>query len=423
MHPLTSLRRLAIGAVLAGAATGALGAGPALAAGSTCTFDPANHTIALADGSGNQPLGVSVNAAGVPFFGIPKGAIQVTQGPLSFPILCTGQGTIATVTNTHILNITRSAASGTERNVTIDETNGTFTPGSTVDPDGRGEVKINVFGAPDNPTDLVVIGTPQADAMQISGAGDVNLNAPSPGHPGDLDMDVRVVGGAQSVTVHGGGGDDVIDGGSNSSSSPPSTVPLLLFGDDGDDELFGGETFDTLSGGNDGDFLVGTRGANAAGVDRLDGGAGFDNAIYDAHDIFFNSGAEGKFLQNVVGRLALAPQTLDANAATTARLTMSWTHPKGWRDLRAVSLRLERGTEQVGTIDLRPRGERLTAHGKVALVEGSRVTHHGKTITAHLAMRLARSLAGQNLRVAVQATDRHGHQQLEPDAGSIRVAK
>jgi hypothetical protein len=124
-----------------------------------------------------------------------------------------------------------------------------------------------------------------------------------------------------------------------------------------------------------------------------------------------------------VGRLALAPQTLDAKAATTARLTMSWTHPKAWRDLRAVSLRLERGTKQVGTISIRPRGEHLIAHGKVALVEASRVTHHGKTITAHLAMRLARSLAGQNLRVVVQATDRDGHTQLQPDAGLIRVGK
>ena len=52
---------------------------------------------------------------------------------------------------------------------------------------------------------------------------------------------------------------------------------------------------------------------------------------------------------------------------------------------------------------------------------GSRVTHHGKTVTAKLALRLPRSLAGQNLRLAVEATDRDGHRQVEPDAGAIRV--
>jgi hypothetical protein len=54
---------------------------------------------------------------------------------------------------------------------------------------------------------------------------------------------------------------------------------------------------------------------------------------------------------------------------------------------------------------------------------GSRLSHHGKWVTAKLAMRLPKSLAGQNLRLAVQATDRHGHRQLEPDAGAIHVAK
>ena len=36
-------------------------------------------------------------------------------------------------------------------------------------------------------------------------------------------------------------------------------------------------------------------------------------------------------------------------------------------------------------------------------------------------MRLDRSLAGQDLRLGVQATDRNGHTQLEPQAGLIRV--
>ena len=38
-------------------------------------------------------------------------------------------------------------------------------------------------------------------------------------------------------------------------------------------------------------------------------------------------------------------------------------------------------------------------------------------------MRLDRSLAGQEVRVDVLATDRQGHTQMEPQAGVIRVAK
>jgi hypothetical protein len=44
-------------------------------------------------------------------------------------------------------------------------------------------------------------------------------------------------------------------------------------------------------------------------------------------------------------------------------------------------------------------------------------------VTAKLALRLPRSLAGADLRIDVRATDRHGHQQLERDAGVIHVGR
>jgi hypothetical protein len=86
-------------------------------------------------------------------------------------------------------------------------------------------------------------------------------------------------------------------------------------------------------------------------------------------------------------------------------------------------VRLYDGADLVGMISVRPRDERLTADGSVELSAGSRVAHQGRTVTAKLALRLSKSLAGRYLRIAVQATDRHGHKQLEPDAGTIRVAK
>lgn len=317
MHHLRSLRRLAVGAALAGASVGAIGVGPALADGNstTCTFDPTTHTVALTDGTGNAPLGVGVNAAGVPFFGIPAGAIQVTQGPGSFPILCVGQGTVATVANTDTINISRSAASGTERNVTIDESGGAFAPGATAESDQHPEIEVNVTGDAGTPTDLVVVGTPQRDVIRVSGPGDVNLNADQ-----DSDMDIRVIGGAQSVTVHAGGGDDYVDGHSVPGvlGSFSATVPVLLFGEDGQDLLAGGLAPDILSGGNDTDYLSTAGGLKADGVDRLDGGPGLDTATYDAGDILFGSGIEQKFVATV-GRLALTPRALDAHVAETGQ--------------------------------------------------------------------------------------------------------
>jgi hypothetical protein len=47
--------------------------------------------------------------------------------------------------------------------------------------------------------------------------------------------------------------------------------------------------------------------------------------------------------------------------------------------------------------------------------------HSGRTVTARLAMRLARSLGGRSLRLAVQATDVNGRRQLDAHAGVIRV--
>ena len=102
---------------------------------------------------------------------------------------------------------------------------------------------------------------------------------------------------------------------------------------------------------------------------------------------------------------------------------MSWKHPRSWRELRSLKLSVYHAGKVVGAVNARPGSGRLTSTGAVDLMSRSRLSHHGKWVTAKLALRLPKSLAGQNLRLAVQATDRHGHRQLEPDAGAIHVAK
>jgi hypothetical protein len=126
----------------------------------------------------------------------------------------------------------------------------------------------------------------------------------------------------------------------------------------------------------------------------------------------------------LVGLAKLTPTTIHAHAGKVAHLTLAWTSPVGWRQLRSIQLRLYRGATAVASITIAPLSARLSSHGAVTLIRNrSRLDHAGKTITANLRLRFPRALAGWTLRLAVQATDIHGHQQLEPDAGTIRVSR
>ena len=131
-----------------------------------------------------------------------------------------------------------------------------------------------------------------------------------------------------------------------------------------------------------------------------------------------------EFGPDTFGRPSLAPAVVHTRPGKVTRVAMSWTHPRSWRELRSVELRLYRGAKTVGRIALRPNSARLSAFGAIQLVAGrSRLTHRGKTVTARLVLRLPRSLAGADLRVAVEATDRKGHHQLAALAGRIDVAR
>ena len=121
--------------------------------------------------------------------------------------------------------------------------------------------------------------------------------------------------------------------------------------------------------------------------------------------------------------LRLTPKALRVEAGETARLRLSWRHPRSWRQLRRIELRVYRGDARVGAVAIRPRGKRIEADGAVRLAgKASRLAHKGKTVSARLALRLDRSLAGERLRLAVAAVDRGGVEQVERRAGSIRVA-
>ena len=68
-------------------------------------------------------------------------------------------------------------------------------------------------------------------------------------------------------------------------------------------------------------------------------------------------------------------------------------------------------------INARPAAARLSSNGVVDLMSGSKLGHHGKWVTAKLAMRLPESLAGETLRVDVRR-----HATAVEHAGSVADA-
>jgi hypothetical protein len=403
MQSPRSLRRLALGAAIAGAAVGTV---PALAsAASTCSFDPVTKRATIIDGSGGADLRMFRFNQFIEFADGDSPA-QACDGPTGF----------ATNTTTDRIIVQGTSTSPFDGYV-IDQSQGAFAPGATLESDGDSELEVQVRQLNGAPARLTVIGTSGPDTVRIAGPNAIALGTDS-----DIDENIFNANGgsyrADTIVVNGGGGDDFLSGrGVEGFIGGPATVPVALNGGKGNDTLVDGLSFDGLNGGPGNDLLFSVDGKG----DSLSGGTEFDTATFDTQDTV--AGDVEQRTVGKVGRLRLAPAVVQAEPGKTARLAMSWTHPRSWRDLRTVKVRLYDGAKPVGTINVRPRGERLTADGAISLAASSRVTHHGKTVTAKLAFRLPRSLAGHSLRIAVQATDRRGHEQLEPDAGTIRVGK
>ena len=140
-------------------------------------------------------------------------------------------------------------------------------------------------------------------------------------------------------------------------------------------------------------------------IQLFGGSAGFDTATIDSSlDEAFNNTTES-VSNGGVGKLRLAPAVVKAKAGKTAHMRMSWTHPKAWKQLRKIAVRVYDGGERIATTVVRPR----------------EAEHHGRTVSADIALKLPKALAGHQLRVAVEATDRRGRRQVEPAAGLVSL--
>ena len=227
-----------------------------------------------------------------------------------------------------------------------------------------------------------------------------------------------------------GEGDDVRPNVENVTGSPNGGDVIVgnslandFHGFGGNDNLIGAGGNDTLSGGSGNNRLAGDAGndvinARNGELDNIECGDNNDTANRDT--------AENRVVgceSGTVGVLRLTPASVRAEAGERVRMRLSWRHPRAWRKLRTVELRLTQDGAPVGEITIFPRRERIAADGAVTVVRrATRLTHEGKAVTARLAFRLDESLAGQMLKAEVDATDRRGRRQLVRDAATVRVA-
>jgi Ca2+-binding RTX toxin-like protein len=211
-----------------------------------------------------------------------------------------------------------------------------------------------------------------------------------------------------------GEGDDVaadieqVEGGKAGDTitmAPGSAVGLHAFGGPGNDTLVGASGPDVLMGQAGSDFMNGLAGADALVAndgerDTLDCGTGVDTATRDAAETSVR-GCES----SQVGKLSLK--------ARGGIVDVSWTHPKAWKRLRSVTVRVLDGQQEIGAVTIAPRADRLTASGAVELGRRTALRHQGKTVSARLALKVDEAFAGRKLAFAVEAVDVDGRRQVE----------
>jgi hypothetical protein len=215
--------------------------------------------------------------------------------------------------------------------------------------------------------------------------------------------------------------------GSGNDSLTGSAGPNELDGRGGTDSMRGGDGDDRLIGGSGaGDLLLAEGGndtvdARDGNVDRVRCGTGDNDSL--TRDLADFDVAECES-QSLVGNVSLKPRTLRAVPGKAAQVKLAWTHPRAWRSLRDITVRLRHEQSTVAELTIKPKRGRIVAD-EDALADLVRrratVKTARRTVIASLPLRIDRKLAGTKLEIEVEATDAAGHRQLETAAGSIRV--
>ena len=406
VRQLPPIRQLIAGAAIAGAVAVAIPA-TASAGTSTCEYNASNKNVIIDDRSGHHPFRI-VRAGDL---------IAFTDG-LGAAKFCTAPGSgVATVHNTERIAIFR-AGDDMSGGVNVDLSGGPLAPGAIPEADGLSEVEVQISDTgkisdpiADATNDLVVTGSSQADVITAQRNGHVNFGA-------DADIDIRTFKPLETI-VKGGAGDDILSAGLPVNTAPPGfrLEAVTLNGQGGKDTIVGNTEFNRLIGGDNDDrlYAVDTTQDSVFGDEPVGGQPGNDFATVDINDRLI--GVES-FLVTSGG---IGELDLEAKPGKLTRMRMSWTHPKAWKALKRVELQVYHGTDKVGRVVVRPASGKVTGKGDIDLVRGS-MGHEGKAVTAKLALRLPKSLAGETLSVDVAATDGKGRTQVEPAAAVITVS-
>ncbi len=183
MHRFRSIRRLALGAAVAGATIGAV---PALAsASSTCVYNPSVKELNVTDGSGGQPLRIVRESTVSPFITLDDG--------VGTRIFCPGaNGTFAQIDNADQIDISGPITNTTDGYI-IDESAGRLGPGATTEPTGGSEIEVLAFTDGGVRGSLQVRGGDGPDTYKVGGTGNVDMG-------GDGDSDFSITAAANEVS-------------------------------------------------------------------------------------------------------------------------------------------------------------------------------------------------------------------------------
>lgn len=252
MNARTRARR---GIALTGALTLGLlmfGVRPAAAA-VTCSFNAMTSTVTVTTGA---PLDNAV--------------VSVGTGGNAGKILANGMDCTGTVNTTNVIFWDDNAAGITT--FTIDLSGGPFAPGATDEPGTTDEIEFDlssdtgVFGN----DSIVILGTSGNDTII---AGDNPMGVPftfaedGANLNNDEDADVSIF--SNNFRVSGGLGDDILSANGGSGTGAAFDPPAVIQGQDGNDDLYGGDGADNIGGA----------GVAESGADLITGGAGNDTMV------------------------------------------------------------------------------------------------------------------------------------------------
>ena len=224
----------------------ALGSAQSAVAAESCTYDPATKAITAEINAGSAATLKLV--AGEVWFGF-------TPAPCG----------AATSTNTDSISIAGSA--GSNETLVLDERGGVFGPGATSE---FNLPEIEISTTLGDGTDQVVLWATDSDDVLAAGQFGVALNS-------DGDVDVTFAPTAFKLEVHGLAGSDHINARGQGGAGLHFLGPVVLYGDEGNELLYGSTEPDRLYGGPGDDNIN----AGDGTPDRIDCGPGNDRVYAD----------------------------------------------------------------------------------------------------------------------------------------------